>query len=82
MSNHRSRLVVCASARTAFEVDQAPTSATSSNLLPFRVGYGFDRHRLEPRYPLIIDDIDLLMTEVGMRIPTGLWASGYHAYSS
>ncbi|CAN6585936.1 unnamed protein product [Malus baccata var. baccata] len=49
---------------------------------PSRVGYGFDRHRLEPRYPLIIDDIDILMTEVGMRIPTGLWASGYHAYSS
>ncbi|XP_068308152.1 2-C-methyl-D-erythritol 2,4-cyclodiphosphate synthase, chloroplastic [Pyrus communis] len=53
------RPVFCASASTAFEVDQAPVSATPSKLLPFRVGHGFDLHRLEPGYPLIIGGIDI-----------------------
>ncbi|XP_048446005.1 2-C-methyl-D-erythritol 2,4-cyclodiphosphate synthase, chloroplastic [Pyrus x bretschneideri] len=53
------RPVFCASASTAFEVDQAPASATPSKLLPFRVGHGFDLHRLEPGYPLIIGGIDI-----------------------
>ncbi|KAB2608675.1 2-C-methyl-D-erythritol 2,4-cyclodiphosphate synthase [Pyrus ussuriensis x Pyrus communis] len=53
------RPVFCASASTAFEVDQAPAPPLSSKLLPFRVGHGFDLHRLEPGYPLIIGGIDI-----------------------
>ncbi|RXH98152.1 hypothetical protein DVH24_010477 [Malus domestica] len=58
-SNHPSRPVACASASTAFEVDQAPTPATPSYLLPFRVRHGFNLHKLEPRYPLIIGGINI-----------------------
>ncbi|PQQ16651.1 2-C-methyl-D-erythritol 2 4-cyclodiphosphate synthase chloroplastic [Prunus yedoensis var. nudiflora] len=53
------RPVVFASASTAFEVDQAPASAAASKVLPFRVGHGFDLHRLEPGYPLIIGGINI-----------------------
>lgn len=53
------RPVVFASASTAFEVDQAPASAAASKFLPFRVGHGFDLHRLEPGYPLIIGGINI-----------------------
>ncbi|KAG5563320.1 hypothetical protein RHGRI_005913 [Rhododendron griersonianum] len=38
---------------------QTTTSATPSKSLPFRVGHGFDLHRLEPGYPLIIGGIDI-----------------------
>lgn len=31
----------------------------STRTLPFRVGHGFDLHRLEPGYPLIIGGIDI-----------------------
>ncbi|RXI09230.1 hypothetical protein DVH24_023391 [Malus domestica] len=58
-SNHPSKPVACASASTTFEVDQAPTPATPSYLLPFQVGHEFDLHKLEPKYPLIISDIDI-----------------------
>lgn len=53
------RPVIFASASTAFEVDQAPASAAASKVLPFRVGHGFDLHRLEPGYPLIIGGINI-----------------------
>ncbi|KAB1215374.1 2-C-methyl-D-erythritol 2,4-cyclodiphosphate synthase, chloroplastic [Morella rubra] len=46
-------------ATTALEVGQAPVSGTPSKVLPFRVGHGFDLHRLEPGYPLIIGGIDI-----------------------
>ncbi|PON39905.1 2-C-methyl-D-erythritol 2,4-cyclodiphosphate synthase, conserved site [Parasponia andersonii] len=48
-------------ATTALETDQAPAgvSATPSKALPFRVGHGFDLHRLEPGYPLIIGGINI-----------------------
>lgn len=39
-----------------------PTSSSNSNpskTLPFRVGHGFDLHRLEPGYPLIIGGINI-----------------------
>ncbi|XP_021754239.1 2-C-methyl-D-erythritol 2,4-cyclodiphosphate synthase, chloroplastic-like [Chenopodium quinoa] len=39
-----------------------PTSLSNSKpskSLPFRVGHGFDLHRLEPGYPLIIGGIDI-----------------------
>ncbi|CAB4310404.1 unnamed protein product [Prunus armeniaca] len=53
------RPVVFASASTALEVDQASASAAASKVLPFRVGHGFDLHRLEPGYPLIIGGINI-----------------------
>uniref|UniRef100_A0A2N9IRK0 2-C-methyl-D-erythritol 2,4-cyclodiphosphate synthase n=1 Tax=Fagus sylvatica TaxID=28930 RepID=A0A2N9IRK0_FAGSY len=54
------RLSVSASATTtAFELGQAPHSSTPAKSLPFRVGHGFDLHRLEPGYPLIIGGINI-----------------------
>ncbi|KAE8055403.1 hypothetical protein FH972_012243 [Carpinus fangiana] len=47
------------SAVATSEVGQAPLSAIPSKALPFRVGHGFDLHRLEPGYPLIIGGIDI-----------------------
>ena len=46
---------------TALEAEQAPgeVSSTPSKALPFRVGHGFDLHRLEPGYPLIIGGINI-----------------------
>ncbi|KAH7550222.1 hypothetical protein JRO89_XS13G0156800 [Xanthoceras sorbifolium] len=52
-----------AAAETAssVEVNESSTAvqASKSKLLPFRVGHGFDLHRLEPGYPLIIGGIDI-----------------------
>ncbi|KAM6557580.1 hypothetical protein CsatB_004599 [Cannabis sativa] len=52
---------VSAAATTALDAEQAPSevSATPSKALPFRVGHGFDLHRLEPGYPLIIGGINI-----------------------
>jgi hypothetical protein len=50
---------VLAAATSALEVGQASLSAIPSKALPFRVGHGFDLHRLEPGYPLIIGGIDI-----------------------
>nr|AFK44965.1 unknown [Lotus japonicus] len=44
---------------TAIEIDQSPVSTKPSKALPFRVGHGFDLHRLEPGYPLIIGGINI-----------------------
>ncbi|KAI9108433.1 hypothetical protein K1719_020624 [Acacia pycnantha] len=44
---------------TSVGVDASPASATPSKPLPFRVGHGFDLHRLEPGYPLIIGGINV-----------------------
>ena len=41
------------------EADPHVTTAASSKSLPFRVGHGFDLHRLEPGYPLIIGGINI-----------------------
>ncbi|KAE8672473.1 2-C-methyl-D-erythritol 2,4-cyclodiphosphate synthase [Hibiscus syriacus] len=40
-------------------VDGDTTSTKPSKSLPFRVGHGFDLHRLEPGYPLIIGGINI-----------------------
>ncbi|OMO79590.1 2-C-methyl-D-erythritol 2,4-cyclodiphosphate synthase [Corchorus capsularis] len=40
-------------------VDGPATSTKPSKSLPFRVGHGFDLHRLEPGYPLIIGGINI-----------------------
>ncbi|KAL5551994.1 hypothetical protein UlMin_002170 [Ulmus minor] len=53
------KLSLSAAASTAFEVEQSPVSAAPSRVLPFRVGHGFDLHRLEPGYPLIIGGINI-----------------------
>lgn len=50
---------VVASASSAVEAEQQTAAASSSKVLPFRVGHGFDLHRLEPGYPLIIGGIDI-----------------------
>ncbi|KAB2017173.1 hypothetical protein ES319_D08G143400v1 [Gossypium barbadense] len=46
-------------AATSVGVDGPTTSTNPSRSLPFRVGHGFDLHRLEPGYPLIIGGIDI-----------------------
>ncbi|EPS61074.1 hypothetical protein M569_13727, partial [Genlisea aurea] len=43
----------------AVEAEQKATPGSSSKVLPFRVGHGFDLHRLEPGYPLIIGGISI-----------------------
>ncbi|XP_077248244.1 isoprenoid F [Tasmannia lanceolata] len=48
-----------AAATTAVEVEKGPTSLKSAPSLPFRIGHGFDLHRLEPGYPLIIGGINI-----------------------
>ncbi|KAI4326896.1 hypothetical protein L6164_019417 [Bauhinia variegata] len=50
---------VSAAATTSIEAGVSPISATPSKPLPFRVGHGFDLHRLEPGYPLIIGGINI-----------------------
>ncbi|GAU20618.1 hypothetical protein TSUD_230320 [Trifolium subterraneum] len=44
---------------TSIQIQNSPISATPSKVLPFRVGHGFDLHRLEPGYPLIIGGINI-----------------------
>ncbi|XVF52972.1 hypothetical protein PTKIN_Ptkin05aG0060800 [Pterospermum kingtungense] len=46
-------------AATSVSVDGPSTPTKPSKTLPFRVGHGFDLHRLEPGYPLIIGGIDI-----------------------
>lgn len=43
----------------SIQVDKSPVSAAPSKVLPFRIGHGFDLHRLEPGYPLIIGGINI-----------------------
>lgn len=51
--------ISAAAAGGAVETQPPETAETPSKLLPFRVGHGFDLHRLEPGYPLIIGGIDI-----------------------
>ncbi|KAG5228315.1 2-C-methyl-D-erythritol 2,4-cyclodiphosphate synthase [Salix suchowensis] len=55
----RTRLSISAASTTAIQVDGPSASSKASKTLPFRVGHGFDLHRLEPGYPLIIGGIDV-----------------------
>ncbi|KAL8088902.1 hypothetical protein AgCh_038607 [Apium graveolens] len=52
-------LAVAAAASSAVEVEADTAVIKASKVLPFRVGHGFDLHRLEPGYPLIIGGIDI-----------------------
>ncbi|KAI4364913.1 hypothetical protein MLD38_020944 [Melastoma candidum] len=54
------RVVAASSSDLAVDpVVGAPTAPLQPKVLPFRVGHGFDLHRLEPGYPLIIGGIDI-----------------------
>ncbi|XP_057810540.1 LOW QUALITY PROTEIN: 2-C-methyl-D-erythritol 2,4-cyclodiphosphate synthase, chloroplastic [Salvia miltiorrhiza] len=53
-----SSTVVAAAASTVGAETQSG-AATPAKVLPFRVGHGFDLHRLEPGYPLIIGGINI-----------------------
>ncbi|TXG50568.1 hypothetical protein EZV62_023092 [Acer yangbiense] len=52
-----------ASTSSSVEVNDSSSStavrSSKSKSLPFRVGHGFDLHRLEPGYPLIIGGINI-----------------------
>ncbi|KAJ9147980.1 hypothetical protein P3X46_030079 [Hevea brasiliensis] len=51
--------ISAAAGTTAVQVDGPTTSNKGPKSLPFRVGHGFDLHRLEPGYPLIIGGINI-----------------------
>ncbi|GLT77744.1 hypothetical protein SLA2020_493040 [Shorea laevis] len=53
------RATLSSAATTAVQPNEPTTYGKSSKTLPFRVGHGFDLHRLEPGYPLIIGGIDI-----------------------
>ncbi|GKU95195.1 hypothetical protein SLEP1_g8586 [Rubroshorea leprosula] len=53
------RATLTPAATTAVQPNEPTTYRKSSKTLPFRVGHGFDLHRLEPGYPLIIGGIDI-----------------------
>ncbi|KAK2664148.1 hypothetical protein Ddye_002722 [Dipteronia dyeriana] len=59
----KTTISVSATATTASSVEVNESSSTvrssKSKSLPFRVGHGFDLHRLEPGYPLIIGGINI-----------------------
>jgi hypothetical protein len=59
LPNLKSGAAAAATPTTSIEVEKSPISATPSKILPFRVGHGFDLHRLEPGYPLIIGGINI-----------------------
>ncbi|RWR89480.1 2-C-methyl-D-erythritol 2,4-cyclodiphosphate synthase, chloroplastic [Cinnamomum micranthum f. kanehirae] len=46
-------------ATTAFDLQKDVALERSAPSLPFRIGHGFDLHRLEPGYPLIIGGISI-----------------------
>ncbi|KAL8498519.1 hypothetical protein ACS0TY_021738 [Phlomoides rotata] len=51
--------VVVAAASSTVEAELQSEAASPAKVLPFRVGHGFDLHRLEPGYPLIIGGINI-----------------------
>ncbi|MCO5559529.1 hypothetical protein L7F22_013130 [Adiantum nelumboides] len=52
-------LVCQAGAAASPLVETATPNAKKAPLLPFRVGHGFDLHRLEPNLPLIIGGVNI-----------------------
>ncbi|XP_075518036.1 2-C-methyl-D-erythritol 2,4-cyclodiphosphate synthase, chloroplastic-like [Primulina tabacum] len=63
---HKSRLkssplppVAVAASSISVQAEPRTTPAASAKVLPFRVGHGFDLHRLEPGYPLIIGGVNI-----------------------
>ncbi|XP_073020336.1 2-C-methyl-D-erythritol 2,4-cyclodiphosphate synthase, chloroplastic-like [Primulina eburnea] len=58
-SSSSTAMAVVAATTGAVEAEPKTTASVSTRYLPFRVGHGFDLHRLEPGYPLIIGGIDI-----------------------
>ncbi|KAK6158264.1 hypothetical protein DH2020_005578 [Rehmannia glutinosa] len=58
-SSSSSPPAVVAAATSAVEAEPQTAAAAPAKVLPFRVGHGFDLHRLEPGYPLIIGGINI-----------------------
>lgn len=58
-STARNSSSLAPAATSAVEAETQKSSVTPAKLLPFRVGHGFDLHRLEPGYPLIIGGINI-----------------------
>ncbi|KAL3619230.1 hypothetical protein CASFOL_036800 [Castilleja foliolosa] len=54
-----SSVVTAAAVSSTVEAEPQPKAATLAKSLPFRVGHGFDLHRLEPGYPLIIGGVNI-----------------------
>uniref|UniRef100_A0A1J3CLH3 2-C-methyl-D-erythritol 2,4-cyclodiphosphate synthase n=2 Tax=Noccaea caerulescens TaxID=107243 RepID=A0A1J3CLH3_NOCCA len=59
LSRRSSSVSALAASSPAVGVNEPVTSEKPTKTLPFRVGHGFDLHRLEPGYPLIIGGIDI-----------------------
>uniref|UniRef100_A0A2P2IMC3 2-C-methyl-D-erythritol 2,4-cyclodiphosphate synthase n=1 Tax=Rhizophora mucronata TaxID=61149 RepID=A0A2P2IMC3_RHIMU len=55
----RVSMSAASAASSAVQVDVPAISSEQSKSLPFRVGHGFDLHRLELGYPLIIGGINV-----------------------
>lgn len=51
--------VRCQAASTSTEVENDVVGVKQAPVLPFRVGHGFDLHRLEPGLPLIIGGVNI-----------------------
>nr|QEV81822.1 2-C-methyl-D-erythritol 2,4-cyclodiphosphate synthase [Prunella vulgaris] len=58
-SSSPAAVVLASAAASVVGVEPQSEAATSAKVLPFRVGHGFDLHRLEPGYPLIIGGINI-----------------------
>ncbi|EYU23425.1 hypothetical protein ABFS82_01G069000 [Erythranthe guttata] len=58
-SRPSSSSVAASAATSAVESEPQTAAASPAKVLPFRVGHGFDLHRLEPGYPLIIGGINI-----------------------
>ncbi|KAL2553150.1 2-C-methyl-D-erythritol 2 [Forsythia ovata] len=58
-STVRNSSSLASAATSAVEAETQKPSVTLAKLLPFRVGHGFDLHRLEPGYLLIIGGINI-----------------------
>ncbi|XP_073316215.1 2-C-methyl-D-erythritol 2,4-cyclodiphosphate synthase, chloroplastic-like [Primulina huaijiensis] len=58
-SSSSAAMAVVAATAGSVEAEPKTTASASTRYLPFRVGHGFDLHRLEPGYPLIIGGIDI-----------------------
>nr|AZB52803.1 2-C-methyl-D-erythritol 2,4-cyclodiphosphate synthase [Centranthera grandiflora] len=58
-SSKASVLAASSASVGAVEAEQKVVASTPAKALPFRIGHGFDLHRLEPGYPLIIGGISI-----------------------
>lgn len=52
-------VIRCQAASTVSEVEKDVADVKQAPVLPFRIGHGFDLHRLEPGLPLIIGGVNI-----------------------